>query len=80
VLSERVDHDRKIRSGKQRADIRKYSLVNRPKQLWNQLPADAIMNLSCRPSNLRKRVRKVINQVKCKFGENHQETQRGEVK
>jgi hypothetical protein len=33
-------------------------------QLWNQLPADALGTLSCEPSNFRKRVRKVISEVK----------------
>jgi hypothetical protein len=33
----RVDHDRKIRSRKQRTDIGKYFFVNRTIQLWNQL-------------------------------------------
>jgi hypothetical protein len=31
----RVDHDRKIRSRKQRTDIGKYSFVNRTIHLWN---------------------------------------------
>jgi hypothetical protein len=30
----------------------------------NQLPADALGTLSCKPSNFRKRVRKVINKAK----------------
>jgi hypothetical protein len=60
----RVDHDRKIRSRKQKTDIGKYSFVNRTIQLWNQLPAGALGSLSCKPSNFRKRVRKVINKVK----------------
>jgi hypothetical protein len=29
-----------------------------------QPPADAVENLSCQPSNFRKRVRKVINEVR----------------
>jgi hypothetical protein len=60
----RVDHDQKIRNRKQRSDIKKYSFVNRTIQLWNQLPADAVGNLCCKPNNLRKRVRKVMNEVK----------------
>jgi hypothetical protein len=60
----RVDHDRKIRSRKQKTDIGKYSFVNRTIQLCNQLPAGALGSLSCKPSNFRKRVRKVINKVK----------------
>jgi hypothetical protein len=60
----RVDHDRKIRSRKQKTDIGKYSFVNRTNKLWNQLPADALGTLSCQSSNFRKRVRKVINKAK----------------
>jgi hypothetical protein len=56
-----VDHDRKIRSRKQKTDIGKYSSVSRTIQLWNPLPADALGTLSCKSSNFRKRVRKVIN-------------------
>ena len=36
----RVDHERKIRSRRQRTDIGKYSFVNRTIQDWNQLPAE----------------------------------------
>ena len=35
----RVDHNRKIRTRKQRTDVGKYSFVNRTIQNWNQLPA-----------------------------------------
>jgi hypothetical protein len=48
VLSERVDHDKEIRTI----------------QLWNQLPADSLGTLSYKSSNFRKRVRKVINKAK----------------
>jgi hypothetical protein len=60
----RVDHERKIRNRKQKTDIDKYSFVNTTIQLWNQLPADALGTLSCKPSNFRKRARKVINKAK----------------
>jgi hypothetical protein len=53
----RVDHDRKVRSRKQRTDIGKYRYVNRIIQLWNQLPADDIGTLSCKPNNFRERMR-----------------------
>ncbi|KDR24007.1 hypothetical protein L798_07949 [Zootermopsis nevadensis] len=59
----RVDHIRKIRCRKQRTDIRKYSFVNRTIQLWNQLPADVLGTLSCKPSAFRKKIIKVINEV-----------------
>jgi hypothetical protein len=59
-----VTQDRKIKSRKQKTDIGKYSFLNRIIQLWNQLPADALGFLSCKPSNFRIRVRKVINKAK----------------
>jgi hypothetical protein len=60
----RVHHDRKIRSRKQKTHVRKYFFVNRTIQLWIQLPADALGTPSCEPSNFRKKVRKVIQHVK----------------
>jgi hypothetical protein len=58
---------------KQRTYIgKKYSFVNRTMQLWNQLPSIALGTLSCKPSNFRKRVRKVTNEVKWRCGGNHQ--------
>ena len=35
----RDDHNRKIRTRKQRTDVGKYSFVNRTIESWNQLPA-----------------------------------------
>jgi hypothetical protein len=60
----RVDHNRKIRNRKQRTDIGKFSFVNSTIQLWNKLPADALGTFPCKPSIFRKRVRKVISEVK----------------
>jgi len=56
----RDDHDRKIRAGKHRTDIGKYSFVNRTIKLWNQLPADALATLPCRAHIFKKRVMKVV--------------------
>jgi hypothetical protein len=67
----RVDHERKIRSRKQKTDIRKCSLVNRTIQLWNQIPADALGTFSCKSSNFRKGFRQVINKAKWMCEENH---------
>ena len=39
---DRVDDVLKIRDGKQRTDIGKYSFVNRTISDWNQLPAAAL--------------------------------------
>jgi hypothetical protein len=43
-----------------------YSFVNRTIQVWNQLPVDVLGTLSCKPSNFRKRVRKVLKKEKLK--------------
>jgi hypothetical protein len=60
----RVDHDWKSWGRKQRTDIGKYSFVNRTIHLWNQLPGDALGTLSRKSSNFRKRIRKVMSEVK----------------
>jgi hypothetical protein len=59
----RVDHERKIRSRRQRTDIGKYSFVNRIIQDWNQLPAEVLGTLPCKPNTLKKRIRKAIIEV-----------------
>ena len=56
----RVDHERKIRSRRQRTDIGKYSFVNRTIQHWIQLPAEVLGILPCKSITFKKRVRKVI--------------------
>jgi hypothetical protein len=40
--------------------IGKYPFVNRTIQDWNQLPAEVLGTLSCKPNTLKKRVRKAI--------------------
>ena len=37
------DHNRKIRTRKQRTDIGKYSFVNKTIKSWNQLPASLLV-------------------------------------
>jgi len=54
----------KIRNRRQRTDIRKYSFVNRTIQLWHTLPINALGTLPSKLSTFRKRVRKVISEVK----------------
>jgi hypothetical protein len=66
----RGDHDKKIRTRKQRTDIRKYSIVNRTIPLWNNLPANTFGTPAVKPSNFRKRVRKIINEANCGWGGN----------
>ena len=59
----RVDHERKIRSRRQRTDIGKYSFVNRTIQDWNQLSAEVLGTLPCKLNTLKKRVRTAISEV-----------------
>jgi hypothetical protein len=56
----RVDHVRKIRDRKERADIGKYSFVNKTIQNRNQLPDEELENFLCQPKIFRKRDRKAI--------------------
>jgi len=56
----RVDHERKIRSRRQRTDTGKYSFVNRTIQHWNQLPAEVLGILPCKTITFKKRAWKVI--------------------
>jgi len=59
----RVDHERKIRSRRQRTDIGKHSFVNRTIQHWKKLPAEVLGTLPCKPIIFKKRVRKVKMEV-----------------
>jgi hypothetical protein len=59
----RVDHERKIRSRRQRTDIGKYSFVNRTIQDWNQIPAEVLGTFPCKLNTLKKKVRKAIIEV-----------------
>jgi len=43
-------------------DIGKYSFVNRTIGDWNQLPAEVLETLPCKPSTFRKRLREVITE------------------
>jgi hypothetical protein len=56
----RVDHNRKIRTRKQRTDVGKYSLVNRTIKSWNQLAAGLLASVPCSLSTFRKRVKKTV--------------------
>jgi hypothetical protein len=44
----------------QSTHIGKYSFVNRTIQDWNQLPAEVLITLPCKPNTLKKRARKAI--------------------
>ena len=59
----RVDHERKIRGVGGKGHTGKYSFVNRTIQHWNQLPAEVLGTLPCKPIIFKKRLRKVIIEV-----------------
>jgi hypothetical protein len=56
----RDDHNRKIRTRKQRTDVGKYSFVNRTIKNWNQVGADLLAPFPCKLSTFRERVKKVV--------------------
>jgi len=56
----KVDHERKIRSRRQRTDLEKYSLVNRTIQHWDQLPAEVLGTLHSKQITFKTMVKKVI--------------------
>ena len=57
----RVDHERKIRNRRQRTDIGKYSFVNRTVQQWNQLTAEVLGILRCKPITFKKEAKESDN-------------------
>jgi len=56
----RGDHNRKIRTRKQRKDVGKYSFVNRAIRSWNQLIANLQASFPCTINTFRKRVKNVV--------------------
>jgi len=56
----RNDHNRKIRTRKQRTDVGKYSFVNRTIKRWNQLPAGLLASFPRKLNTLRNGVKNVI--------------------
>jgi len=56
----REEHNRKIRTGKQRTDGGKNSFVNGTIKSWNQLPADLLASFPGKLNTFRKRVMNVV--------------------
>jgi hypothetical protein len=56
----RGDHNRKIRTRKERTEVGKYSFVNRTITSWNQLPPSLLASFPCKLNTFRKRVRNVV--------------------
>ena len=59
----RLDHEKKIRSRRQRTDIGKYCFVNRTIQHWNQFPAEVLGILLYKTITFKKRARIVITEL-----------------
>jgi len=56
----RYDHNRKIRTRKQRTCFGKYSSVNRTIESWNQLPGGLLASFPGKLNTFRKRVKNVV--------------------
>jgi hypothetical protein len=56
------EHNRKIRTRKQRTDVGKYFFVNRTIKSWKQLPVTSglTVSLPCKLHSFRKRVKTVV--------------------
>ena len=59
MLPSRNDHNRKIRTRKQRTDVGKYSFVKRTIKSWNQLAAGLLASFPFKINTFRKRVKNV---------------------
>jgi len=64
----RDDHNRKIRTMKQRIDVGKHSFVNRTIKSWNQLPAGLLASFPCKLNVFRKRVKNVVTNKRIQVG------------
>ena len=64
----RDDHNRKIRTRKQRTNVGKYSFVNRTIRNWNQLSAGSLASFPCKLNTFRKRLKNKLQAVILKWG------------
>ena len=64
----RADHNRKIRTRRQRTDVGKYSFVNRTIKSWIQLPAGLLASFPCKLNAFRKRVKNVVTNKEIQVG------------
>ena len=62
------DHNRKIRTRKQRTDVGKCFFVNRNIKSWNQLPAGLLASLPSKLNTFRKRVKNAVTSKEFKWG------------
>ena len=64
----RGDHNRKIRTRKQRTDVGKYAFVNRIIKNWKQLPEGLLASFPCKLNTFRKRVKDVVTSKEIQVG------------
>jgi hypothetical protein len=64
----RGDHNRKIRTRKQRTDVGKYPFLNWIIKSWNQLPASLVAPFPCKINTFRKRVKNVVTSKRIHVG------------
>jgi len=64
----RDDHNRNIRTRKQRTDVGKYSFVNMTIKSWNQLPASLLASFRCKQNMFRRRVKNVVTSTGIQVG------------
>ena len=65
----REDHNRKIRTRKQRTDVGKYSFVNKTIKSRNQLPAGLLAPFPSKLNTFRKRVKNVVTSKGIQVGD-----------
>ena len=54
------DHNREIRTRKQRTDVGKYSFVKTTIKSWKQLSAGLLASFPCKPNTFRKSIKNVV--------------------
>jgi len=64
----REDHNRKIKTRKQRTDDGKYFFVNKNIKSWNQLPAGLLESFLSKLNTFRKRVKNVVTRKGIQVG------------
>ena len=64
----RGDHNRKIKTRKQRRDVGKYSFLNSTIKSWSKLPAGLLASFAYKLNTFRKRVKKVATSKGIQMG------------
>jgi len=64
----RDDHNRKIKTRKQRTDVGKYSFVNRTIKIWNQFTSSSLAPFPCKLNTFRKSVKDIVTSKGIRLG------------